>query len=53
MHTIYAGLSQIAPDIKVGRKLKRGYVVGRVKSKLVFEATKNSKHINPLKLIKL
>jgi septal ring factor EnvC (AmiA/AmiB activator) len=53
MHTIYAGLSQIAPDIKVGRKLKRGYVVGRVKSKLVFEATKNSKHINPLKLIRL
>jgi murein DD-endopeptidase MepM/ murein hydrolase activator NlpD len=53
MHTIYAGLSQIAPDIKVGRKLKRGYVVGRVKSKLVFEATKNSKHINPLRLIKL
>jgi murein DD-endopeptidase MepM/ murein hydrolase activator NlpD len=53
MHTIYAGLSQIAPDIKVGRKLKRGYVVGKVKNKLVFEATKNSKHINPLKLIRL
>jgi len=53
MHTIYAGLSKIAPDIKVGRKLKRGYVVGRVKTKLMFQATKNSKHINPLKLIKL
>lgn len=53
MHTVYAGLSKIAPDIKVGRKIKRGYVVGKVRSKLVFEATKNSKHINPLKLIKL
>jgi septal ring factor EnvC (AmiA/AmiB activator) len=53
MHTVYAGLSKIAPDIKVGRKIKKGYVVGKVRSKLVFEATKNSKHINPLRLIKL
>ena len=53
MHTVYAGLSKIAPDIKVGRKIKRGYVVGKVKHKLMFQATKNSKHINPLKLIKI
>lgn len=53
MHTVYAGLSKIAPNIKPGRKIKRGYVVGRVKSKLMFQATKNSKHINPLKLIRI
>jgi septal ring factor EnvC (AmiA/AmiB activator) len=53
MHTIYAGLSKIAPEVKVGRKLKKGYVVGKVKRKLLFQATKNSKHINPLRLIKL
>jgi len=53
MHTVYAGLSKIAPNIRTGRKIKRGYVVGKVKSKLMFQATKNSKHINPLKLIKI
>jgi septal ring factor EnvC (AmiA/AmiB activator) len=53
MHTVYAGLSKIAPTIHVGSRIKKGYVVGKVKSKLVFQATKNSKHINPLKLIRL
>jgi septal ring factor EnvC (AmiA/AmiB activator) len=53
MHTVYAGLSKIAPNIKTGRKIKKGYVVGKVKSKLMFQATKNSKHINPLKLIRI
>jgi len=53
MHTVYAGLSKIAPNIRTGRKIKRGYVVGKVESKLMFQATKNSKHINPLKLIRL
>jgi len=53
MHTVYAGLSKIAPTIHVGSKIKRGYVVGKVSQKLIFQATKNSKHINPLKLIKI
>jgi septal ring factor EnvC (AmiA/AmiB activator) len=53
IHTVYAGLSKIAPNIKVGRKIKRGYVVGKVNRKLMFQATKNSKHIDPLKLIHL
>jgi len=53
LHTVYAGLSKIAPNIKVGRKIKRGYVVGKVAHKLLFQATKNSKHINPLKLINI
>ena len=53
MHTVYAGLSKIAPNIRTGRKIKKGYVIGKVSSKLMFQATKNSKHINPLKLIRL
>jgi len=53
MHTVYAGLSKIAPNIKTGRKIKKGYVIGKVNSKLMFQATKNSKHINPLKLISI
>lgn len=53
LHTVYAGLSKIAPNIRKGRKIKKGYVVGKVNSKLIFQATKNSKHINPLRLITL
>lgn len=53
MHTIYAGLSKIAPTIRKGSKIKKGYVIGKVSRKLIFEATKNSKHINPLRLISL
>lgn len=53
MHTVYAGLSKIAPTIRVGSKIKKGYVVGKVAQKLMFQATKNSKHINPMKLIRI
>lgn len=53
LHTVYAGLSKIAPNIKKGRKIKKGYVVGKVNSKLIFQATKNSKHINPMRLIQI
>lgn len=53
IHTVYAGLSKIAPTIRVGSKIKKGYVVGKVNQKLIFQATKNSKHINPLRLIKI
>ena len=53
MHTVYAGLSKIAPNIVKGRKIKQGYVVGKVNSKLVFQATKDSKHIDPLRLISI
>lgn len=53
IHTVYAGLSKIAPTIRVGSKIRKGYVVGKVASKLMFQATKNSKHINPLKLIQI
>lgn len=53
IHTVYAGLSKIAPNIRKGRMIKKGYVIGKVYQKLLFQATKNSQHINPLKLIKL
>jgi len=53
IHTVYAGLSNIAPSIKKGVRIKKGSIVGRVASKLIFQATKNSKHINPMKLISI
>ena len=52
IHTIYAHLSKIAPTIKVGKKLKKGYVIGRVENDLSFEVTQKSYHINPLQLIR-
>ncbi len=52
LHTIYANLSQIAPGIKKGKKVKRGAVVGRVKEELVFEVTQKSAHINPIRLFR-
>jgi len=53
MHTVYAGLSRISPVISKGSRVKKGAIIGRVKRKLIFEATKNSKYINPLRLIRL
>ena len=53
MHTIYAGLSKIAPNLRKGSRIKKGYVIGKISRKLIFEATKNSKHINPMKLIRI
>jgi murein DD-endopeptidase MepM/ murein hydrolase activator NlpD len=52
IHTIYAHLSQIAPTIKVGKKIPKGYILGRVGRELTFEVTQSEKHINPMRLIK-
>ncbi len=52
LHTIYANLSQIAPNIRKGKKIKRGAVIGRVKNELVFEVTQKSAHINPIRLFR-
>ena len=52
LHTIYANLSQISPNIKKGKKIKRGYTIGRVRDELVFEVTHKSYHINPIRLFK-
>ncbi|ABB44067.1 Peptidase M23B [Sulfurimonas denitrificans DSM 1251] len=50
IHTIYANLSQIAPDIEKGKKVKKGYTIGRVSDELIFEVTQKSFHINPSSL---
>ncbi|QOY55544.1 peptidoglycan DD-metalloendopeptidase family protein [Candidatus Sulfurimonas marisnigri] len=50
LHTIYANLSQISPNIKKGKKIKKGYTIGRVSDELIFEVTQKSFHINPVKL---
>jgi len=52
LHTIYANLSQIAPNIKKGRKVKKGTIIGRVENELIFEVTQKSYHINPIRLFK-
>jgi len=52
LHTIYANLSQISPNIKKGKKIKKGYTIGRVKDELIFEVTHKSYHINPIRLFK-
>jgi murein DD-endopeptidase MepM/ murein hydrolase activator NlpD len=53
LHTIYAALDRIAPLLKTGSRVKKGAVIGRVKRKLIFQATQDSKYINPLRLIRL
>jgi len=50
LHTIYANLSQISPNIKKGKKIKKGYTIGRVSDELIFEVTQKSFHINPIRL---
>jgi septal ring factor EnvC (AmiA/AmiB activator) len=50
LHTIYANLSQIAPNIEKGMKIKKGYTIGRVSDELVFEVTQKSFHIDPVTL---
>ena len=52
LHTIYANLSQISPNIKKGKKIKKGYSIGRVDEELIFEVTQKSYHINPIQLFK-
>lgn len=52
IHTIYAHLNKIAPTIKVGKKIKKGYIIGRVDRDLTFEVTQKNYHINPLQLIR-
>ena len=52
LHTIYSHLDQISPTLKAGKWIPKGYVVGRVNDTLEFQATKNSRYIDPLKLIK-
>jgi septal ring factor EnvC (AmiA/AmiB activator) len=50
LHTIYANLSKISPNVKKGKKIKKGYTIGRVSDELIFEVTQKSYHINPIRL---
>jgi len=52
VHTIYANLSQISPNIKKGKKIKKGYTIGRISDELIFEVTQKSYHINPVRLFR-
>ncbi len=52
IHTIYAHLSKIAPTIKEGRRIRKGYIIGRIKKELTFEVTQKNRHIDPLQLIR-
>ncbi len=52
LHTIYSHLDKISPTLKVGKWIPKGYVVGRVSDTLEFQATKDSKYIDPMRLIK-
>ena len=53
LFTIYSHLSKFSPFIKVGYRVKKGAVLGKVRKKLRFEATKNGKLINPIRLINI
>ncbi|AXX92095.1 peptidase M23 [Malaciobacter molluscorum LMG 25693] len=53
LHTIYSHLDEIAPTLKVGKWIKKGYVIGRVNDTLNFQATKNSYHIDPKDLFRI
>lgn len=53
LHTIYAKLSRLAPSVHVGKRVSKGSIIGKVNSTLMFEVTKNNRHMNPLKLIRL
>lgn len=52
LHTIYAHLDQIAPNIRKGKRVKKGSTIGRVDNELTFEVTQDSYHIDPMTLIK-
>ncbi|GAA8143900.1 M23 family metallopeptidase [Helicobacter pylori] len=51
IRTIYSQLDKIAPTIKSGMHIQKGYVLGRIEQRLGFEVTMKEKHINPLELI--
>ncbi|WP_121022549.1 murein hydrolase activator EnvC family protein [Helicobacter vulpis] len=51
MHTIYSQLDKIAPTIRHGLHVQKGYVIGRIDQRLSFEVTLKDKHIDPLDLI--
>jgi murein DD-endopeptidase MepM/ murein hydrolase activator NlpD len=53
LHTIYSHLDEISPTLVVGKWIQQGYVVGRVNDTLMFQATKDSSHIDPKDLFRI
>jgi len=53
IHTIYAKLSRLAPGITVGKRVSKSSIIGKVDKSLMFEVTKDNKHMDPLNLIRL
>jgi len=53
LHTIYADLNKFSPFIKKGSKVKKGTVIGKIRRKLIFQATKDGALINPARLLKI
>jgi murein DD-endopeptidase MepM/ murein hydrolase activator NlpD len=51
MQTIYAHLDSTSPNISVGKKIKKGTIIGKVYKELHFEIIKQNRHINPLTII--
>ncbi len=49
--TIYSQLDKIAPTVKPGFIVKKGYTIGRVSQRLGLEVTQKDKHIDPLEII--
>ncbi len=52
LHTVYAHLDQIVPNLPQGKRVKQGHVIGRVTNELTFEVTQKNYHIDPLQLIR-
>ncbi len=53
LHTIYAHISKISPTLKVGKRIKKGVVIGKVDNELSLEVTEKNFHIDPLELIRV
>jgi murein DD-endopeptidase MepM/ murein hydrolase activator NlpD len=50
LYTIYSNLDLISPRVKIGKKVSRGYTLGKVNNKLILKVTKNEKYLDPEKL---
>jgi len=52
LHTIYSNLDKISSKIKVGKRVSKGYILGKVNDILLLQVTKNNRYINPTKLFR-
>ena len=52
LSVIYSNLDELSSKISVGKKVLKGYTLGRVDTTLILQATKNNRYINPEKLFK-